>query len=72
MSGEMSTSATLDTTGEPTSAEVSVHDYRYPDLENDLEVTVRFGDTIVSVALTPDDAEQLADELATTASEVRE
>lgn len=72
MSGEMSTSATLDTTGEPTSAEVSVHDYHYADLENDLELTVRLGDAIVSVALTPDDAEQLADELATTAKEVRE
>lgn len=72
MSGEMSTSATLDTTGEPTSAEVSVDDFQYADLKDDLELTVRFGDAIVSVALTPDDAEQLADELATTASEVRE
>mgnify|MGYP007038797452 CR=1 FL=1 len=72
MSGEMSTSATLDTTGEPTSAEVSVDDFHYADLKDDLELTVRLGDAIVSVALTPDDAEHLADELATTASEVRE
>jgi hypothetical protein len=72
MSGRMSTSATLDTTGVPTSAEISVDDFHYADLEDDLELTVRFGDAIVSVALTPDDAEQLADELATTANEVRE
>ena len=60
MSSDVTTSATLDTTGEPTPTEISVDSYEYGDLADDLELTVRLGDAIVSVALTPADAEQLA------------